>query len=151
MADTTQAGSDPINLKTGKGGAAGSTTATKKDEKKFNIPQTAQDKYPDLIELIINTESMNDEERDYWFQILPIMTDEQITKFRGILVNEKEQLAKLDQEYEEEIERLNEKHLIEWQEFETKQKREKIKKAETTHEEAESEEEERILDELEKL
>jgi len=65
----------------------------------YIIPKLIREKFPDIIKLIFETESMNIEEREYWLQIMPIMSEEQISKFRGILVNEKDQLAKLDQEY----------------------------------------------------
>ena len=97
---------------------------------KFTVPDMVKQKFPDLIQLIKDTESMNDEERDYWFQILPIMTEEQISKFRDILLNEKNQLSKLDKEYEGELTKLNEKHMIEWKEFETKEKRNALTQAE---------------------
>jgi hypothetical protein len=127
---------------------------TKKDDKKgkeYTIPKAAQDKYPDLIALIKETESMNDDEREYWFQILPIMTDEQVEKLRKILANEKEQLAKLDKEYEKELNKLNEKHLLEWQDFESKERMKKLRTAENKHEEAEASKEAALLDQLNEL
>ncbi len=42
---------------------------------------------------------MNLEERQYWINILPIMTPEQIKNLRDILTNEKEQLAAIDAKY----------------------------------------------------
>jgi len=36
---------------------------------KFEIPETVKQQFPDLVPLIIQTESMNDDERQYWFQI----------------------------------------------------------------------------------
>jgi len=118
---------------------------------KYNIPPSVQEKFPDLVDLINQTESMNTEERDYWFQILPIMTDQQIAKFRQILVNEKEQLTKLDQEYEEEIKRLNNKHLLEWKEFESKEKRAELTAQESKAEKTEKIEEAELLQRLSSL
>ncbi len=115
---------------------------------KYAIPAMVKEKFPDLIQLIKETESMNDEERDYWFQILPIMTEEQIRKFRDILVNEKEQLTHLDQEYETELTKLNEKHMIEWKEFETKEKRKTLTTAESASKEKEKADEEELLKRL---
>lgn len=69
----------------------------------YIIPKLIREKFPDIIKLIFETESMNTEEREYWLQIMPIMSEEQISKFRGILVNERDQLAKLDQEYAAEV------------------------------------------------
>lgn len=118
---------------------------------KFHIPAVVREKYPELIKLILETESMDDEEREYWFQILPIMTDDQIKKFREILVSEKEQLSKLDAEYEEELKKINEKHLSEWEAFEAKQKREEIEEAEKEEEMEEKDIEKELLKKLEEL
>lgn len=120
-------------------------------QEKYSIPSLVQEKFPDLIQLIKETESMNDEERDYWFQILPIMTEEQIKKFRDILVNEKQQLTNLDKEYEQELQKLNEKHMIEWKEFETKEKRKTLTTAEKASKEKEKSEEEELLKRLSQI
>ena len=64
-------------------GAAGTAGAGSQGDdifSKFDIPETVKQQYPDLIPLILQTESMTDDERQYWFQILPIMTDEQVKK-----------------------------------------------------------------------
>lgn len=118
---------------------------------KFHIPLIVKEKYPSLIPLILETESMDDEEREYWFQILPIMTNDQVVKFKQILISEKKQLAKLDAEYEEELEKINQNHIVEWQEFESKQKQEEIEAAEEVAEEEEIALEEDLLKKLQEL
>lgn len=123
-----------------------STTTAKPD--KFAIPKMVQEKYPDLVELVKTTESMDDEEREYWFQILPVMTDEQVEKFKSILVTEKQQLSDLDHEYEDELNRLNEKHLLEWKEFENKEKSKAIKEAEAADQAQQKQMEEELLAKL---
>ncbi|MFC1647703.1 hypothetical protein ACFL10_01775, partial [Patescibacteria group bacterium] len=125
--------------------------ATKGKASKFHIPAVVKQEYPDLIPLILQTESMDDEEREYWFQILPIMTTDQVQKLREILVSEKQQLAKLDAEYEEELAKINEKHLAEWQTFEAQQEREKLEEKEVAHEEEEAAIEADLLDKLANL
>lgn len=112
---------------------------------KYSIPPMVKEKFPDLVQMIKETESMNDEERDYWFQILPIMTEDQIKKLRDILINEKEQLTRLDDEYEKELSKLNEKHLVEWKEFEAKEKRKALTSAETASKSQEEKEQEDLL------
>lgn len=72
------------------------------------IPSDLQLKFPELLDLIVKSESMNDEERQYWIDILPIMTVEQITQLQGILQNERDQLAAIDAKYATEIEKINE-------------------------------------------
>lgn len=114
----------------------------------YAIPKSVKEKYPDLIELVKTTESMDDQEREYWFQIMPIMTPEQIEKFRNILITEKQQLSDLDKEYEDELNHLNEKHLLEWKEFETKEKSKAIKQAEQANSVSEKQMEEDLLAKL---
>ena len=99
-------------------------------ENKFKISDEIQAKYPELIKLILETESMEDDERQYWFDIMPSMTDEQIDRLFNILDTERKKLAALEEKYKKEIKQLNEKHLIEWQEFQLKGSKEKIKAAE---------------------
>lgn len=115
---------------------------------KYAVPSLVKEKFPDLIQLINETESMNAEERDYWFQILPIMTEDQIKKFRDILVNEKAQLSNLDKEYEKELTKLNEKHMVEWKDFEAKEKRKSIATAEQASKDKEKADEEELLKRL---
>lgn len=80
------------------------------------------DRYILLKPLIINTESMNNDEKQYWFDILPSMTYEQIRKLLDILVTERKKLIELEYKYQKEIEELNKKHLKELEEFQKKNK-----------------------------
>ena len=63
------------------------------------IPPETQEKFGALIELIKGSESMNQEERQYWINILPAMTPDQVTNLEQILTNEREQLAAIDAKY----------------------------------------------------
>jgi len=94
------------------------------------ISEEVKSKFPELTAQIIASESMDDEEREYWIQILPIMTDEQVQKLRDILSREQAELAKIDEEYAEKAESLNSKHVNEWNAFASKQKREELQDAE---------------------
>lgn len=113
------------------------------------VPADIAAKYPNLEALILGTESMTNEERDYWFQILPIMTDEQIQKLLGILTHEKEQLSKLDSEYQSQLQKLDQKHMKEIEEGERRAKRETLKKQEASHEKTEAKAQEDLLKKLE--
>jgi hypothetical protein len=68
-------------------------------EATYIIPVLIRENFPDLIKLIVETESMDKEEREYWLSIMPVMTEEQIVKLRDILVNEREQLAQINHQY----------------------------------------------------
>ncbi len=74
-----------------------------------------KEKYPELVELIVKTESMDNKEKNYWLSNLLAMTDEQVDRLFGILETERRKLEELEAEYQKEIKTINEKHLIEWQ------------------------------------
>jgi len=118
-------------------------------EGQYVIPHIVREKFQDLVKLIYETESMNEEEREYWLQIMPIMTEEQITKFRNILVNEKVQLQKLDQEYEQEMSKINKKQNAVIDEEKLKEKMTEIKEKEQKADVAEKAEEAELLKKLE--
>lgn len=69
------------------------------------VPTETQRQFPDLIAFILKSESMNDEERQYWIDILPIMTPDQLEQLKGILQNERAQLAAIDAKYAAEIDK----------------------------------------------
>jgi len=102
----------------------------KQNWKTFIVADETLAEYKELVDLILATESMDDDERQYWFDIMPSMTDEQVDRLYNILDTEKKKLEKLEEKYQEEIKNLNEKHLIEWQEFQMKDSKKKIKAAE---------------------
>lgn len=66
---------------------------------------------------ILLTESMNEEERLYWLDILPSMNESQIERLMNILLNEHRKLRDLEIKYQNVIRALNEKHLLEWEAF----------------------------------
>ena len=92
----------------------------------FTLLDEMQVKYPELIQLILATESMDDGERQYWFDILPSMNADQVQRLTDILVTEKKKLAELEAKYQTEIESLNQKHAAEWQGYEIKKQKEAI-------------------------
>lgn len=116
--------------------------------KKFKISDEMLAEFKELIDLILWTESMDDDERQYWFDILPSMNDNQIDRLFNILNTEKKKLEKLEEKYQKEIKNLNEKHLIEWQEFQMKSSKKKIKEQEEKEKEDDADD---ILDMLKDL
>lgn len=101
------------------------------DWKTFQINEEMQTQYPELLKLVLETESMDNDEKQYWFDILPSMTDDQVDRLFNILDTEKKKLEALEDKYQDEIKELNEKHLIEWQEFQLKDSKKKIKEEES--------------------
>lgn len=116
--------------------------------KKFQINEEVQAQYNELVDLIIETESMDDDEKQYWFDIMPSMTDSQIDRLFNILDTEKKKLEALEKKYQNEIKQLNEKHLIEWQEFQLKDSKKKIKEAQSKENEEDAEDVLKMLNDL---
>jgi hypothetical protein len=114
-----------------------------KDDTTFQITDELQAKYPELVTLIVATESMDNDERQYWFDIMPSMTDAQIDRLFDILETERKKLSELEVKYQKEIKTLNEKHLIEWQEMQVKEGKKKVAAAKA--EEGKQEDPEEIL------
>ena len=98
----------------------------------FTIIDEIQAQYPELVGLVLATESMDNSEKQYWFDILPSMTDDQVDRLFDILETERKKLEDLEIRYQEEIRNLSERHLIEWQEFQSKDTREKVSAKEAT-------------------
>lgn len=72
------------------------------------IPLATRTKHGPLIDLIMASESMNDAERQYWIDILPVMNAEQTAQLQSILQKEREQLAAIDAKYDKKIEEIAE-------------------------------------------
>ncbi len=104
----------------------------KKGNFTFIILDEIQVQYHELVQLILATESMDDHEKQYWFDILPSMTADQVDRLYNILDTERRKLEELELKYQEEIKRLNETHLIEWQELQMKKRKEEIAQAESS-------------------
>lgn len=117
----------------------------------LTIPDDVKTKYPELIELVLGSESMNNEERQYWINILPIMTPDQVQNLKDILMNEKRQLAAIDQKYAKEIEQIGQAQLIKHTEEERRKKREERRQAEQMQSQTEESAEEDILQQIQNL
>ncbi len=103
------------------------------------IPPEIQEKFGPLLELIKGSESMNNEERQYWINILPVMNPEQIKNLDDILSNEKKQLAAIDEKYSkqaDESQKVENSKVLEEKIKTQKNKREEIEGEEAKKEEA---------------
>jgi hypothetical protein len=117
----------------------------------LTISDDLRKKYPDLVDLIVHSESMNVEERQYWINILPIMTPEQVQNLRDILDNEKKQLADIDKKYGDQIGSASEKELIEKTEASIVERREARSEKEEEHERKEDVQTEELLNKIDQL
>lgn len=114
----------------------------------LTIPPEIQQKFAPIIELIKGSESMNNEERQYWVNILPIMTPEQLKNLEDILVNEKKQLAAIDEKYSKEVAGIGDEKAVAQMETEIKRKREERAKIEQKLLQEEEKAEDSILQQI---
>lgn len=116
---------------------------------KVVIPPDVQAKFPDLVTEILASKSMDDEERNYWFSVLPVMTEPQIAELKGILDDEQKKLAAIDRKYTP-AENLTPEQL-KVIEAEKQQKRRERLQAEHREANEDKEEADALLSELDKL
>lgn len=130
---------------------ANQTTAIKDEKTALVIPADISAKFGDLIELIKGSKSMDDGERQYWIDVLPIMSEDQIQNLRGILDNEKKQLAQAQAAYSEGMQKAVKNVAVEFDEKAFKEKKRARMEAELKQEKKELEEEAAVLQELQKF
>lgn len=92
----------------------------------FVVQKYINEVYSELVQLVINTEAMDNDEKQYWFDIMPSMLDEQVDRLYDILEIERVKLADLDTKYQEQIRLINQNHLTEWQEEKIKKNKDKL-------------------------
>jgi len=116
---------------------------------KFTIPDEFLTAMPDLIILILLSRSMdNPEEKQSWFNLLPMMNKEQIDKLRDILTREKQKLAEIEQKYEQKKDELKTKYVQKREDMAYAKKMEEIKQQEDEHNKIEDEQAEHLLTQI---
>jgi BMFP domain-containing protein YqiC len=81
----------------------------------FTIGDQFLQTMPDLIILILNSKSMDTkEEKQSWFNLLPLMNQEQVAKLRDILTREKQKLEEIEKKYEDKKDDIKAKYIQQW-------------------------------------
>lgn len=115
----------------------------------FTMPIEFIEKMPALISLILNSRSMSDpSEKQSWFNLLPLMTDEQIVKLNDILTREKQKLDEIEKKYEDKKLEIKKKYLLKRQNMWYIKKMEDIKTAESAVSSQEQQEADALLQNL---
>lgn len=71
------------------------------------VPDSTRKKFPDLVELILASPSMNQTEQNYWIRLLPTLSSKQITDLRTILEDEKRALDEIDAKHATNLENIS--------------------------------------------
>lgn len=115
----------------------------------FTIPDQFIEKKPGLVTLMLESKSIwNTEEKQSWFNLLPLMNDEQIAKLEEILSREKQKLDEIEKVYEEKKIEIKKKYLMKRQQMWYTQKVTNIKKQEKATDAVEDKEAEALLDQI---
>ncbi len=117
----------------------------------LQVPAEVAQKFGELVTMIQASESMNAEERQYWVNILPVMTPDQIKSLRDILENERKQLAAIDTKYSKELDKAGQEEVIKRTAQERKERRQKRSTTEASHREQEEKTADSLLDQIQSL
>jgi hypothetical protein len=67
--------------------------------------------HPDAVILVLNSRSLSkDDEKQNWFNLVPMMNEEQINKLKDILIRERDKIAEIEEKYEKKKEEIREKY-----------------------------------------
>ena len=115
----------------------------------FTISDDIKEKFNEIIELILlSTTIDNKEKKQYWIDALSTMTDDQVDNLKKILTEEKDELEKIDKQYESQVKQSNEKTWQRFNEEEYKAKKAARELLEKKDQEAEAFDEDALLKEL---
>lgn len=116
---------------------------------KFDIPEDFLIDMPDVIEMVLKSKSIDtDEEKQSWFDLLPVMNDEQLDKLREILLREQRKLQEIESRYEEKKLEIKKKYLLKWQKMWYVNTINKIHKTEEASKSQEQQDAEKLLEML---
>ena len=77
----------------------------------LNIPDNFLETEPDLTILILRSRSLaKNEEKQNWFNLIPMMNHEQIEKLRDILTRERDKIAEIEAKYEQKKQEIRAKY-----------------------------------------
>ncbi len=115
----------------------------------YNIPDQFIEKKAGLVSMLLQSRSIEKpDEKQSWFNLLPMMNDEQIAKLEDILAREKQKLEEIEKKYEEKKIEIKKKYLVKRQEMGYAKKVEDIREAEAKLDEKEDKEAEALLDQI---
>lgn len=115
----------------------------------FTIPEDFLAKMPDLVQLVLESKSLDkSDEKQSWFNLLPLMNEEQIAKLRDILSREKQKLAEIEQKYAQKKEEMSQKFVQKFEDGAYQKKMEQVRSQEQQHRDKETEEADDLLNQL---
>jgi len=116
---------------------------------KFSIPEAMLKEYADLVILVLESKSINEEkEKQSWFDLYPLMNPEQLAKLKDILTREKEKLAEIEARYQQKQEEIKQKYEKAFSSPVYQQHQEQLRATEAVARQQETVEAESLLDQI---
>lgn len=117
--------------------------------KNYTISDVFLETMADVVVLILHSKSLDSQqEKQSWFDLLPLMNDEQITKLRDILTREKQKLDEIEKKYTQKKDDIINKYVQNFDENTYQNKINQLQQQEAAHEEKEDQEADALLNNL---
>lgn len=118
----------------------------------FKISASILEKYKDIIDLILWSSTIETkEQKQYWIDSLSVMNDDQVANLRNILTEEKNELKKIDDDYNSKVKQAQSQAKQSISEEELAAKRKAILIAEKQDRDSEKQKEDDLLKQIENL
>ncbi len=115
----------------------------------FTISDSFLENESELVALILKSKSLaKSEEKQSWFNLIPMMNEDQMSKLRNILTRERDKIAEIESKYEKKKEEIKEKYQARFDAVEYNKKMSKMKNVEADSREQELEEADSLLDNI---
>ena len=115
----------------------------------YTIPEKFLQEMPKLITLVLESKSMDThEEKQSRFNLMPMMSQEQIAKLNDILTREKIKLAEIEKKYQEKKNNIKEKYVKRRETMGYNKKMDQIKEKEAAFEAQDDAEADKLLDQI---
>ena len=119
------------------------------EARKYSIPEEFLKTDVELVELILSSRAIDSQqEKQNWFNLLPIMTDAQLEKLRNILKKEKQKLQEIEEKYASKKNEIKKKYLLKWQQLGYISQTSKLKEEEEQEKQKDETEAEQLLENL---
>ena len=115
----------------------------------YNIPDDMLQTNADLVVLVLESKSISEQkEKQSWFDLYPLMNQEQIDKLRDILTREKEKLAEIEAKYQARQEEIKRKYEQTYASGAYQQQQDKIRDSEMASRQQEEVEADALLNQI---
>ncbi len=119
------------------------------EARKYDIPEEFLKTDSELVELILSSRAIDtQQEKQNWFNLLPIMTDAQLEKLRNILKKERQKLQEIEEKYASKKNEIKKKYLLKWQQLGYISQASKLKEEEQQEKQKDETEAEQLLESL---